>query len=251
MAQAPPARNIPPSDDQHALEDVEQNAGTSSAPPPPAVQTSNAPAKATTVEAAKPSATTTNPEESWFQANKWVILTLVLLTALALGLGLGLGLSGTNDSTEDDGTRNFVQSGPKIIGTPYDGEALQGDAVAISGDGNYALIGAPGDANDEGATYVFYRSNNNWVQQAKLVAPRAGGAQQGTSVSLSNDGLTALIGGDIYNGSRGAAVVFARLNGAWSPQAKLAGNDADGISRQGFSVCISYDGNTAAVGAPG
>ena len=43
---------------------------------------------------------------------------------------------------------------------------------SVSVDGDYAIVGVPGD--NAGAAYVFIRSGaTNWVQQAKLVASDA------------------------------------------------------------------------------
>ena len=52
------------------------------------------------------------------------------------------------------------------------GEGSFGYSVALSAtEGNYALIGAPGDDNDVGAAWVFTRSGSTWTQQgAKLTA---------------------------------------------------------------------------------
>ncbi|MCK9516986.1 MAG: FG-GAP repeat protein, partial [Ottowia sp.] len=48
-----------------------------------------------------------------------------------------------------------------------------GFSVAISGDGNTAIVGAYGD-DDKGSTsgsaYIFTRSGSTWTQQAKLTA---------------------------------------------------------------------------------
>jgi hypothetical protein len=86
-----------------------------------------------------------------------------------------------------------------------------------------------------------------------------GGAAQGRSVGLSADGNTAIVGGpadDVrsplyHSTSVGAAWVFTRSAGVWTQQgAKLIGTGADGGARQGFSVGLSGDGNTAMVGGP-
>ena len=75
-------------------------------------------------------------------------------------------------------------------------------------------------------------------------------AAQGTSVSLSADGNTAIIGGPDDNYPVGAAWVFTRRNGVWSQQGeKLTGSVAAGsFTRQGTSVAVSADGNTAIMG---
>jgi hypothetical protein len=145
----------------------------------------------------------------------------------------------------------------KLVGTGAIGPAGQGSSVALSGDGSTAIIGGPGDNRGIGATWVFTLSGGVWSQQGpKLVGtgilppfvPHQG--QSGQSVSLSTDGNTAIIGGP-FDGFIGAAWVFTRSGGVWSQQAKLVGTDSVGFARQGWSVSLSSDGNTAILGGWG
>jgi len=127
-----------------------------------------------------------------------------------------------------------------------------GGRVALSADGNTALVGAANAPNLPGAAYVFVRSGATWTMQSKLFGSGAvGEAQQGSSVALSADGNTALIGGPFDNGLAGAAWVFKRSNGVWSQLgSKLAGSGAAGAAQQGTSVALSGDGNTILIGGP-
>jgi hypothetical protein len=136
------------------------------------------------------------------------------------------------------------------------GGANQGFSVALSGDGNTALLGAPATNENAGVVFVFTRTDNSWTQQAKLVGtgavnPPNNGAQQGWAVALSGDGNTALEGSIYDNDLVGAAWVFSRSGSIWSQQAKLVGANAVGQSLQGNSVALSADGNTALIGGPG
>jgi len=90
-----------------------------------------------------------------------------------------------------------------------------------------------------------------YVQQgSKLVGTGAVGAsRQSKSVSVSADGNTAIVGGYTDDTNKGAAWIFTRTNGVWSQQGnKLVGTGAVGAARQGYSVSVSADGNTAIVG---
>jgi hypothetical protein len=139
----------------------------------------------------------------------------------------------------------WTQHGNKLVGTGAAGTANQGVSVALSADGNTALVGGPGDG-DAGAVWVFTRSNSVRTQQGnKLVGTDAvGTANQGVSVALSADGNIALVGGD-----EGAVWVFARSS-VWTQQGnKLVGTGAVGVAEQGWSVALSADGNTAVAGA--
>jgi len=207
----------------------------------------------------------------------------------------------------------WVQQGSKLIGTTSargGGLWSQGASVALSADGNTAIVGGPSDDGTTGATWVFVRRGGIWSQQGdklvgtgtyrasetgvplgqglsialsadgdtaivggwraeglwvftrsggiwsqqgkKLVGSGAvGSARQGTSVALSADGNTAIVGGWSDHDGTGAAWVFARSRGIWSQQGKkLVGSGAVGGARQGTSVALSADGNTALIGGP-
>jgi Big-like domain-containing protein/FG-GAP repeat protein len=149
----------------------------------------------------------------------------------------------------------LVQQGGTLSPSDPKGSSEFGGSVAISADGNTALIGGPqdqgnGTVNDIGAAWVFVRSGGVWSQQGPKILPndRAGATSDfGTSVALSADGNTALIGGDFDNAFDGAAWVFTRSGATWSQQGpKLTG--AAG-SNFGVSVALSSDGSTALIGA--
>lgn len=147
----------------------------------------------------------------------------------------------------------WVQDGPKLVGSGASGLARQGGSVALSRPGRSALIGGPSDDGGAGASWVFRRRGGAWRQEGpKLVGAGAvGAAQQGTAVALSRDGATALIGGPNDNGAVGAAWAFTGWNGVWRQQGtKLVGPRAIGPAAQGRSVSLSGDGNIAAVGGP-
>jgi len=146
------------------------------------------------------------------------------------------------------------QQGSKLVGTGAVGAAGQGASVALSANGNTAIVGGYQDNGGAGAAWVFTRSGGVWSQQgSKLVGTGAVGlANQGISVSLSADGNTAIVGGNNDHGGAGAAWVYTRSGGVWNQQgAKLVGTGAVGtVVYQGTSVALSGDGNTAIVGGP-
>jgi Divergent InlB B-repeat domain/FG-GAP repeat len=147
----------------------------------------------------------------------------------------------------------WTQQGEKLTGTGETGQGQFGDSVALSADGNTALIGGLGDNSGVGAAWVFTRSGSTWTQQGeKLTGNGASGkAVFGSSVALSSDGNTALIGGPSDNSRVGAAWVFTRLGSTWTQQgSKLTGSGASPESVLGESVALSSDGNTALIGGP-
>ncbi|MFI5142495.1 MAG: leucine-rich repeat domain-containing protein [Thermoanaerobaculales bacterium] len=164
----------------------------------------------------------------------------------------------TNDPTtvtiQQAAAAQFAQQGSKLVGTGAVGAVLQGQSVAISADGNTAIIGGDADHSSTGAAWVYTRSGGVWSQQgSKLVGTNAvGAASQGISVAISADGNTAIVGGYGDNSYAGAAWVFTRSGGVWSQQgSKLVGAGAADPAYQGFSAAISGDGNIALVGGYG
>jgi hypothetical protein len=147
----------------------------------------------------------------------------------------------------------WSQQGSKLVSTDAAGPAYQGYSVALSADGNTALVGGANDDSGVGAVWVYARSGDTWAQQGgKLIASDAAGhAHQGYSVSLSNDGNTALVGGAFDGENAGAAWVWTRSGGSWTQQGgKLVGAGAVGRAEQGSSVGLSRDGTTAIIGGP-
>jgi hypothetical protein len=149
----------------------------------------------------------------------------------------------------------WVQQGGKLVGTGSTANAKQGSAVALSADGNTAVVGAYDYNGGQGAAWVFVRdAGGNWSQQGdKLIGSGAiGNANQAYSVAISADGNAIVTGGYTDNNKTGAAWVFARNNGDWLQQGnKLVGTGGTGIQQQGQAVAMSADGNTLLIGAPG
>jgi hypothetical protein len=134
------------------------------------------------------------------RAAGWIVATLLFSSQLALA--------------------QFSQQGPKLVGIAGVGMALQGASVSLSSDGNTAIVGGPGDNGDTGAAWVWTRRGGVWTQQGnKLVGTGAvGNGQQGSSVSLSSDGNTAIVGGPVDDGEVGAAWIFTQSGGLWTQQ---------------------------------
>jgi hypothetical protein len=146
----------------------------------------------------------------------------------------------------------------KLTASDKAGSNFFGSSVFLSSDGNTVIVGAtaadPGGTTNAGAAYVFIRSGGTWSQQAKLTASdKAGDDYFGSSVSLSSDGNTAIVGATAADpggtADAGAAYVFTRSGGTWSEQAKLTASDKAANDDFGRSVSFSSDGNTVIVGA--
>ncbi len=150
----------------------------------------------------------------------------------------------------------LIQQGEKLTGGGESGTGYFGVSVALSSDGNTALIGGLGDSGLSGAAWVFTRAGSTWTQQGPKLIPsdEAGSADFGVNVSLSGDGNTALITGPFDNGSAGAAWVFTRAGSTWSQQGpKLTPRSGEEIGSGDcgyYSSALSSGGNTAMIGCP-
>ena len=142
----------------------------------------------------------------------------------------------------------------KFQGSDTQGGDQFGDSVAISGDGNTAIVGASGEGGT-GAAYIFTwsNSNSNWSEQDIIHASdKQAGDGFGNSVSISEDGNTAIVGAPYEDTSAftaGAAYIFTRSGTTWSEQQKIQASDKQQGDQLGKSVAISGDGNTALVTA--
>ncbi len=152
----------------------------------------------------------------------------------------------------------FAQEGQRlsVTGEGEDereiGEGRLGYSVALSSDGDTALIGARTDDEGDGAAWVFTRpSAGEWKQGAKLTAGTGAPIAFGYSVALSGDGTTALIGSPRTLGGAGAAWLFTGSASTWSEREQLLGGAAEaGVGSFGVSVALTGDGERALVGAP-
>ena len=120
--------------------------------------------------------------------------------------------------------------------------------MALSADGNTALVGDPGDNGFAGAVWTYVRSGSTWSQLGpKLTGPgEVGAGRFGLGVALSADGRTALISGATDNNYRGAAWVFTRSGSSWIQQGpKLTASKEGKEGAFGHGVALSADGDTA------
>ena len=157
-----------------------------------------------------------------------------------------------------------------------------GWSVSLSGDGNSLAVGANRedsnaegidgnqDNNDDtwsGAVYIFSRSSTGiWSQQAYIKASNTdAGDRFGFSVSLDYDGNSLAVGARQEDSSvkgidgaqnnnnsndTGAVYVFSRSStGTWSQQAYIKARNTGAGDQFGYSVSLSDDGNSLAVGA--
>ena len=148
------------------------------------------------------------------------------------------------------------------IGADIDGEAAgdwSGTSVSLSSDGTTVAIGvsandgANGSASGHVRIYAWNGATSAWEQQGADIDGEAAGDQSGHSVSLSSDGSTVAIGGRLNDGNgsnSGHVRIYTWSGSSWAQQ----GSDIDGEAvddQSGYSVSLSSDGTTVAIGATG
>ncbi len=145
----------------------------------------------------------------------------------------------------------WTQQGSKLTGIGESGNGSFGLSVALSAAGTTALIGGPEDGARAGAVWVFTESGGKWTQEGEKLIPGSGEPKFGSSVALSAEGTTALVGGPHESGESGAAWVFTESGGKWTQQGeKLSGGGETGAGEFGSSVVLGAEGNTALIGGP-
>jgi hypothetical protein len=264
------AEGMPPSEEEQCAEEAPEEAGECAFGASVALS-----ADGSTALIGEPSATV-RPGSAWvFKRSgsgaeaKWT--RAMILPGEAVGVG---GRFGKSVALSADGATALVGdpsangqrgsawvfalsgSGATVQGTLTEPEAAHfdhvGRSVALSGDGNTALIGVPGKAEYAGAALVFTRAGESWSREPGELTGEAetGAARFGKSVALSGDGETALIGGQNDNETIGAAWGFVRSGEAFVAQGgKLVGPQEAGV-HFGMSVALSGNGSFALIGAP-
>lgn len=213
--------------------------------------------------------------------------TLVVGAYLEDSVAIGIGGNQADNTAADAGAVYvFTRSGSTWSQHSYikasNSEAGDwfGYSVAISADGSTMAVSslhedcnigginvnqANNASNNSGAVFGFVLSGGVWTQQVYIKAHNQGmGDDFGWSLALSSNGDTLAvgaksessnatgIGGDGNNnssGNSGATYVFLRTGVSWAQQAYVKASNTGSLDSFGYSVSLSADGNTLAVGA--
>ncbi|MCA9141775.1 MAG: WD40 repeat domain-containing protein [Planctomycetales bacterium] len=146
---------------------------------------------------------------------------------------------------------NWIQLGQDINGEAGGDES--GWSVSLSRGGDAVAIGSSftdGKGSETGQTRVFRFDGSSWIQVGEDIDGEVDRGHSGFSVSLSGDGTVLAIGtpGGGENAS-GQARVYSYDGDHWIQR----GQDIDGTRNgdlSGWSVSLSDNGNTLAIGAP-
>ena len=144
------------------------------------------------------------------------------------------------------------------VGQDIDGEAAWdnlGFSVSLSSDGTIVAIGAPyndGNGSNVGYVRIYKNISGTWTQLGADIDGEAADDQSGWSVSLSDDGTIVAIGAkynDGNGGNSGHTRIYQYDGSVWT----ILGQDIYGEAlgdQSGYSVSLSDDGLTVAIGAP-
>lgn len=157
--------------------------------------------------------------------------------------GVGFGSWG------DCSTNSISQYNPVTDTTPVVGDAL---GVSVSISGNFAIIGAPGNANAKGYASIYQFNGTNWVLFQKLFDPTGSATDEfGLSVAISDKFAVVGAFNDTVgqNLSQGSVCVFQFNGSSWVFMQKLT--DPSGAAQDFFGGSVSISGNNILIGAFG
>ena len=126
----------------------------------------------------------------------------------------------------------------------------------MSADGNTVIIGASGNGGNgsfSGHARIYSFNGTSWTQLGQDIDGESAGDRSGEAVAMSADGNTVAIGAP-GNGGNGSFSGHARIYSFDGTSWTQVGADIDGENAgdgSGFSVAMSADGDTVAIGAPG
>jgi hypothetical protein len=170
------------------------------------------------------------------------------------GTIIAIGANFNDDNGSSSGhVRVYERNGSSWdqIGTDISGEASgdqSGFSVSLNYTGNILAIGAPYNNLDNGHVRIYELSGDDWTQKGNDIDGEVN-SESGYSVSLSSDGNIVAIGAPANDSITGVVKVYEFSGSDW----EQIGENIDGEENgefSGWSVSLSSDGTTLAVGSP-
>ncbi len=147
-----------------------------------------------------------------------------------------------------------IQVGQNILGQTND--AFFGKSISLSNSGNIIAIGSSNNTSsniDLGHVSILSNINGQWTQIGNDIDGSSNDIGFGRALSLSDNGNIVAIGApnSDYNGNdSGHVSIFQNINNTWTQ----IGNDIvgeNGNDNFGYSISLSNDGTTIAIGGIG
>lgn len=151
---------------------------------------------------------------------------------------------------------NVLQYEAAIGPSPSPANLYFGAKVCMSDDGTRVAVYAEERANNyRGYVQIFVRTGTTWAPEQKLIgSPIQNNAYFGCSLAFNSDGSMLIVGArqDYAEGQagKGAVYTFTRSGSTWTQVQKLTTPDPYTNTNYGYSVALSTDGLTLAVGSP-
>eukprot|EP00980_Cylindrotheca_fusiformis_P012436 scaffold3051_cov92-Cylindrotheca_fusiformis.AAC.2 len=191
-----------------------------------------------------------------------VVLLVIVSVSLAAGLLVSDGNKKRNDSRQPASETVPPSVPPTAVTTLYwnkvdsfdgldDGQTDKGYRLSMSGDGT-VLAASP---RSHGTARFFNKKDGRWTEIVNLRLNRTDNDSLGSDVSLSNDGKRVALGSNMYNGTnsfQGKVEIFDlddSSDGTWTNSQVIIYGDMYN-EQSGYSVALSKDGLTLAVGVP-
>jgi len=180
------------------------------------------------------------------------------------------------DRTGDDWNQSQI-----LAASNEQGGMQYGASVALSADGQFIVIGAPGESSsgfgvggeqgdtasaESGAAYIYTLSGNAWVQSTYLKSENSDlGDRFGSDVAVNSDGSLIAVGavgegssaealhGNVFDNSAtesGAVYIFEREAAAWQQLSYVKSPNTDAGDRFGQWLSLDASGDALVVGAP-
>jgi len=171
---------------------------------------------------------------------------------IALALGLGYALSVASGASAEGA---WSQKGSFILGDSA-GDNF-GISLSVDSDGDTVAIGAWKDAGnglDAGHVRIFEYSSGTWSPLGTALEGEAFSDYFGSAVSISDAGTRVAVGAP-YNDVAGPGVdaghvqVWELSGGSWTQMGVSIDGENAG-EQSGFSLALSGDGTTVAIGSP-
>ncbi|KAG9396869.1 FG-GAP repeat [Carpediemonas membranifera] len=174
-------------------------------------------------------------------------MTTSMMVVGAAGRQSGTGAVYVYSYTLTYSTTSFTLTATLTASDAAEGDYF-GSSVAISDDENYIIVGAPNDASDRGAAYLF--SGSSYSTQQKLTASDGAGTYRfGESVAITS--YYAVVGSPYKNvggtSNAGGAYIFTRSGSTWSQTNVLTASTA--YSGGTFGASVAVRSNIVYVGA--
>ena len=144
------------------------------------------------------------------------------------------------------------QLGSDIIGKVTGDES--GTSLSVSADGTIVAIGARSNTSNRGTVRVYKYNDISWNQLGSDINGETSSDYSGQSVSLSANGRVVAIGANMNDGSgnllpdSGQVRVYEFNGSSWVKRGGDIYGEAN-ADQSGYSVSLSADGNTVAIGA--